>query len=487
MKRLVMGICLFALVLMAGAAAFGASFTVTKTADTSDGTCDADCSLREAVTAANATPESDTIVFSSLFNTAQTITLGGTDLIISAPGVTITGPGADKLTVSGNSASRVFTNNTAAVSTISNLRITGGTGASTVQSGRGGAVYNNAGTLTLLNLIITNNTAANGGAANNAGTATLNIVNCVLSNNVVTGAGGALQNFSGNTTNIVGSTIASNTSNSTITGGGGIQANGTVSISNSTFANNTATGGSGGAIYFNGTSMTLNNVTISGNTATSTSNGINKTTANPLSIRNSIVAVNPGGTNPDVTGAYASQGNNIIGNVGTSTGWVASDQQNVNPMLGAFGANAGLGDTFLPMPGSPAIDAGNNCVVDLSCPAGNPTVALAVDQRGIARPANSTVDIGAVEAANARIRGRVASSSGLAVKNAWVEVVYPFGTLVARTNGLGIYFVDGVQVGNSVTVTVSAKGSTFAPVNTKVTSTNFTIDLTETISLGGKQ
>jgi len=40
------------------------TFTVTKTADTNDGFCDADCSLREAITAANNTPGKDTIAFS---------------------------------------------------------------------------------------------------------------------------------------------------------------------------------------------------------------------------------------------------------------------------------------------------------------------------------------------------------------------------------------------------------------------------------------
>jgi CSLREA domain-containing protein len=38
-----------------------ATFTVTKTADTNDGVCDADCSLREAILAANAAPDADTI------------------------------------------------------------------------------------------------------------------------------------------------------------------------------------------------------------------------------------------------------------------------------------------------------------------------------------------------------------------------------------------------------------------------------------------
>src|SRR6266511_211883 len=36
-------------------------FEVTKTADTNDGACDGDCSLREAISAANAAPGADTI------------------------------------------------------------------------------------------------------------------------------------------------------------------------------------------------------------------------------------------------------------------------------------------------------------------------------------------------------------------------------------------------------------------------------------------
>ncbi len=42
-------------------AAPSATFNVTKTADTNDGTCNADCSLREAIAAANAAPDADSI------------------------------------------------------------------------------------------------------------------------------------------------------------------------------------------------------------------------------------------------------------------------------------------------------------------------------------------------------------------------------------------------------------------------------------------
>lgn len=478
--RVLVAILFFAVLVQT---ANSATFTVSQIADTNDGTCDADCSLREAVVAANASTEADTITFSSLFNTAQTITLGGTDIIITNNGgLTINGPGADKLTVSGNNLSRVFTNNTGAITTISNLRVTGGNGTSTVTSGRGGGIYNSGGTLTLQNVVITGNTAANGGAANNAGTATLNFVNCVLSNNMATGAGGALQNFAGNTTNIINSSIHNNTSNSTITGGGGIQANGTINISNTTFANNNAVGGSGGAIFYNGTVMNLNNVTIVGNTATNVTGGINKNTANPGNIRNTIISANTGGASPDFAGSANSQGNNIISAVGASAGWIGSDLQNVDPMLSAFANYGGLGNSFLPMPGSLAIDGGQNCVTDLSCASANPQSALTTDQRGVARPANGTVDIGAVEAANTSVGGRVLSDAGQGVPNTLVFMTSVNGNFSTRTNSFGNYRFNNIQVGIAVTVGVSSKAFTYTNQTVSVGGQITDLDFTPQVS-----
>src|SRR3954469_18417991 len=61
----------------AGTPAPAADFFVTKTADTADGACDADCSLREAIIAANANAGPDRVILGS----AQTyvLTLGPAD------------------------------------------------------------------------------------------------------------------------------------------------------------------------------------------------------------------------------------------------------------------------------------------------------------------------------------------------------------------------------------------------------------------------
>src|SRR5262245_37357345 len=72
-----------------------ATFTVTNAADSGDG------SLRKALLDANAAAGADTVVFdSTFFATARTITLTGGQLEIS-DSVTVTGPGAARVTVSG--------------------------------------------------------------------------------------------------------------------------------------------------------------------------------------------------------------------------------------------------------------------------------------------------------------------------------------------------------------------------------------------------
>jgi CSLREA domain-containing protein len=52
---------LILLILLLPAGPFAATFPVTKTADTHDGTCDPDCSLREAIGAANTNPGADDV------------------------------------------------------------------------------------------------------------------------------------------------------------------------------------------------------------------------------------------------------------------------------------------------------------------------------------------------------------------------------------------------------------------------------------------
>ncbi len=150
---------------------FAATFIVTKVADTNDGICDSDCSLREAIATANNAASSDTISFDTvIFGMPQTIVLGGTQLkILNNGSLTINGAGASNLSVSGNSLSRVLEVAAGAVVNLNGLTITDGR----VVPNASGAGVLNGGTLFLTDCTVTNNVAvdANGGGIFNDGNA----------------------------------------------------------------------------------------------------------------------------------------------------------------------------------------------------------------------------------------------------------------------------------------------------------------------------
>ena len=458
---------------IANVSAFAATYTVTKTADTNDGTCDADCSFREAVVAANATVDNDTIVFSSLFNTQQTIVLSLGEVAIANNGtLTIQGPGAGNLTLDGNQGSRILVTGANVVANVDGIRFTRGNGVGTVNTGRGGAIYNVGGTMVLSNSILVNNTAANGGAMNNAASASpsvpanLTIINCIFDGNSSTSSGGALQNFSTSTVHIRGTSVINNTSNGTGIAGA-FQANGTVTITNSTFSGNASPAGTGGGVYFNGTNLIMTNTTITANSSLNGGGGLHRSATTLVgNVRNTIIAGNSGAAaTPDVSGTITSQGNNLIGNVGTSLGWVASDILNQPANLGPLAANGGPTPTHALLPGSPALDAGNNCVIDLSCGTANPPVPVNVDQRGSSRPAGPTVDIGSVEqAAPVRIAGRVLVQPGQGNPRA-VVTISDGGSLsvTVPVSSFGYFSFESIPAGVEYTVSVSSKMAPYAP------------------------
>ncbi|MFN0278167.1 MAG: choice-of-anchor Q domain-containing protein [Pyrinomonadaceae bacterium] len=366
-----------------------------------------DCTFRGAVLNANASAANDVIDFDPVvFGTPQIITLGGFEIVITGNGsMTMNGPGANLLTISGNNASRIISTDVGVVSTINNMRFTAGNGTGTLGLGRGGAIYNASGNLTLNRVIITGNTAQNGGGTNNAsvpggpgGTMTVN--DSKIFNNTATSSGGGMQNFSTSTLNVSNSSITGNTASLSA---GGIQANGTFKITNSTIANNTANAGSGGGVVANGTAApTFVNTTIAGNSASVDGGGISRS-GSPAVLGNCIVAANfdtGDGLNPDVTGAFASQGNNLIGNVGNGLGFPGPNDQigtsgsPINPLLAPLTNNGGFTDTMALLPGSTAINLGNNALA-----LDNNGQPLTTDQRGtgFSRIVGGTVDIGSFE------------------------------------------------------------------------------------------
>jgi predicted outer membrane repeat protein len=243
-------------------------------------------SLRAEIAAARS---GDTIVFAASLN-GQTITLNSGELLINK-NVTIDGPGAGNLTISGNNASRVFE----VAKTLRNVTLSGLTisdGGGVVQGGailvntgasvainnsilshntapQGGAI-NNGGTLSLNTCTLSSDSAAYGGAIFN-GTSTLTITGCPLSGNSATYYGGAIYNSSGTVT-ISGSTLSGNSAS---TGGAIYVTNGTVTVAGgSNLYNNSATYGYGGGIYDYRGAVTIDASSVGGNSATTQGGGI---------------------------------------------------------------------------------------------------------------------------------------------------------------------------------------------------------------------
>ena len=109
----------------------GPNYVVNTVDDHDDGTAgDSDCTLREAINQANARPGAQTITFAP--NVAGAITLQLGELVINGD-VTIIGPGATVLAVSGNNSSRVLQVVDGSVQiiglTIANGRVVGQAGA----------------------------------------------------------------------------------------------------------------------------------------------------------------------------------------------------------------------------------------------------------------------------------------------------------------------------------------------------------------------
>lgn len=161
---------------------------VTKIEDTDDGTCDADCSLREAVEVA---VNGDVIRFSTdLIN--REIVLSGEEILIENS-IRIEGLGPTRLAISGNDQSRIFTIDENANVEISGLKLHQGYVLVELVLGRpaeGGGAILNRGTLTLDQMLITDNRAVDGGGSGIGGgihsqNATLTVNNSTISNNVV--------------------------------------------------------------------------------------------------------------------------------------------------------------------------------------------------------------------------------------------------------------------------------------------------------------
>jgi hypothetical protein len=210
-------------------------------------------------------------------------------------------------------------------------------------------------TVTLRGLSIENGSASTGGGILVDATATLTLSGVTVAGNTATGNGGGIENLG--TLSIVDSTIANNAAGSTTGNGGGLDTSGSLTLLDSTIAGNSAGKDGGGIAVEKGT----------------------------ITARDTIIATNFAPAGPDILGGLGSLGHNLIGNTSGATGLASSDLTGVNPKLGTLQNNGGPTPTLALLSGSPAIDAGDA------------TGAPATDQRGDARIVNGVIDIGAYE------------------------------------------------------------------------------------------
>jgi len=311
------------------------TLTVMNTADSGSG------SLRDTIAAAN---PGDTIGFG--LTLPATITLTSGQIMINKD-LTVAGPGANLLTISGNSSSRIF-----AIPSGQDVSISGITFANGVAS-FGGAIFNQ-GTLSATFSTFNGNFGTSAGAILNEGA--LSVAN---------------------------DTFTSNFTDSLFNGGAIENTGGTLSATNCTFSGNSANGGGAIAGDSTGGSVAVTNCTFSGNSGFGTGIFIESSTTT-LSLVNTIIAGT--GTGCTGMGTITTNSHNLIQD-GSCSPMLTGD-----PKLGPLQGNGGPTQTFALLSGSPAIDAGDDSVL-------GPPLSLTTDQRGSTFPRLSGphVDIGAFE------------------------------------------------------------------------------------------
>jgi hypothetical protein len=214
----------------------------------------------------------DTIQFAHQLS-GQTITLTQGQLTISE-NLTIAGPGASRLAISGNAAGRIFDVTSGVTATVSGLTLTNGLSTD-------GAAVLNAGSLTLSQDVFSANEAqgiagsglfgdgaGRGGAVENQSGASLHVVHSTFTDNEALGGAGGGNAFGGAIYNAAGTVTVSQ---GTFTGNQALAADGgsvgtPVTLPGGEFDTLLGDAG-GGAIWNDGGSLNVSNSSLSSNTA----------------------------------------------------------------------------------------------------------------------------------------------------------------------------------------------------------------------------
>ncbi|MFN7929828.1 MAG: right-handed parallel beta-helix repeat-containing protein [Blastocatellia bacterium] len=319
------------------------------------------CTLRDAIAAA---APGETIIVAVIGQ----ITLGGVELIIDKD-LTIQGPGANLLAISGNDLSPVFFIERVEMGmrkpitvNLFDLTITRGNG------GEGGGIFCRTGTLNLTNCHVTENVAGSGAGVflqEGGGLFTA----CTFSKNVSNGDGGGIWfGWGTQTLTLVNCTV---TGNDEGIRNAGFCGSSTLQVFNSTIANNTDAG-------------------------IRTDADLDECMATATTILRSTILANNGPANLTKNGGgtknIISQGYNLTSDNAGGFLLQPTDILNTNPQLAPLAYYGGTTPTMALPPTSSALDKGNS-------------FGLVTDQRGFARTFNfpalanaaDGTDIGAFE------------------------------------------------------------------------------------------
>ncbi|MCA9963880.1 MAG: CSLREA domain-containing protein [Anaerolineales bacterium] len=456
----------------------GPNFVVNTAADSNDGYCDLlgqgvgnqDCTLREAINAANADADVSVITFAGDYAIALTDNLPALTTAITIDGDSTT------TSVDGGDAYQLFTISAAVAVTVQNLNLANGLGLP--DPAGGGVVYNNGGTVTLANCSVSSSTAEKGGGIRNRAGA-LTVTSCTIEGNRTTiFGGGGINNeatltvndalFLNNTTDggIIGaaifngvgamltvenSTFQANTSSGS---GGAVASTGSATITNSRFIDNRSTSftfGGGALFIYGASSMNITNSTFSGNQATKNGGGINiNQAASSLTVTNSTFYANTAGANG---GSIWNAGTTTIinsilsANEGVSGGGIYNNA-NQTTLFNSIVAGSTSGGDCLTNGGTLSANA-FNLDTDGSCDNATQKTAVEIDLRPLADNGGASKTM-AISANSAALDAGDAAVCAAAVGSPTFGAGSGDQRGVARPQGLacdvGAYELWGVEI-----------------------------------------
>jgi predicted outer membrane repeat protein len=316
--------------------------------------------------------------------------------------------------------------------------------------------------------IFSNTAFQGGGFDNGSGNSAfpIRMLNCYLHDNNADAIGGGIENIGG-TLVISGSTLARNRAG---TEGGGIYTQtGTIDLASSTISGNIVTNnGRGAGIYaepfsLTGSTVSMTNCTVAANIATNGTGGGILNTNCTVNVRNVLIGNNTAAAGPDFNGTITILGWDLISSTSGTTisGSGLNSKFNVNPLLGPLQDNGGPTPTHALLPGSPAIDGGNDGLN--LYPTDQRGAPRLVDNPGVPNASSDACDIGAFEFAHPQLAIRQFATDAVL---SWPS--YYGGFIVQSTTNLGL-----ANVWTQVPGTPIANGGLYLFTNAPISGAQF--------------